>query len=108
MTHTEHTPGPWLLNEEYSPLCARDQDDRIIADCSGTGRPREEAKANALLVHAAPDLLAALEGLMNSISFKEYCAFSLRAEAAIAKARGDQPSPEPIPFPAPTDRKQAA
>lgn len=56
----KHTSGPWEIHPEYSPLCIRTEDDRIVADCSGTGRPKEEARANAVLIKAAPLMLKAL------------------------------------------------
>lgn len=82
-----HTPGPWSINDQ-------NPDDEEIEAPSGPvaialGR---EAEANARLIAAAPDLLAALEEcLLNSDIHGKYGppARSLeKARAAIAKAKG--------------------
>jgi len=63
---TEHTPGPWRLGEANHCIIISTADDTtlrptaIVADCEYL-RPSEEAKANARLIAAAPDLLAALQ-----------------------------------------------
>jgi hypothetical protein len=41
-------------------------DSRQIADCGGTDFTREQQQAHAQLFAAAPDLLAALEGMLNA------------------------------------------
>ena len=63
-----HTPGPWHYAEpnksHQRPMVWRDSDGYLIADCSGaTVVGYDEAKANARLIAAAPDLLAACRAL---------------------------------------------
>ena len=107
----KHTPGPWKLNvDEDTGMndsgCILDSVGHVIVtDIYGTfknGRTTGEAEANARLIAAAPDLLAALEFNWNVMR-------QLRAEAkrlglhkpslqeaedkaadAIAKARGGE------------------
>ena len=73
---TEHTQGPWSLHkypghvEALNGLNCCDHD-AIIADTLGHGCNTPdllaEQQANARLIAAAPDLLAALENLTNSL-----------------------------------------
>lgn len=85
---TKHTPGPWvesgefILGADHTTICqARDED---------------AWEANAQLIAAAPELLAALEGLMEHFigdrsSRNVVGAAGLAcdvARAAIAKAKG--------------------
>ena len=64
MKDTQHTPGPWHLSE-----CAHQTTDTgicsgsglHITDVNGYGMRDDQNQANARLIAAAPDLLAALE-----------------------------------------------
>lgn len=63
---TLHTPGPWTLDSNFGSIktgwTAKGPDGKSICACaSSVGRPGEEKAANANLIAAAPDLLAALE-----------------------------------------------
>ena len=85
----KHTPGPWKQNEDTGM-----NDSGVILDHIGTvivtdiyGRTDEEAEANANLIAAAPDLLAALEAAVKHISLIGTEVGNM-LEAAIAKARG--------------------
>jgi hypothetical protein len=90
MTATKHTPGPWVAIDHE---IFADNQSRNIADVwiSFANIEDEEAKANARLIAAAPDLLEALE------AFAEYAEKGTwgsldpvtQARAAIAKAKGD-------------------
>jgi hypothetical protein len=58
-----HTPGPWFLDEVHSASQSRAQyevrnEKRAVANCFEL---TEENRANARLIAAAPDLLAALK-----------------------------------------------
>jgi hypothetical protein len=96
------TPGPWLLTIQpatplnISTVAAIEQADGehyrgMIARCQSAehicGITAEEMTANARLIAAAPDLLAALEGLAQSPMFAAIEGHAA-ARAAIAKARG--------------------
>ena len=102
MTETRHTPGPWGLTREgfgfsvrssghagngYSSehICSMDhyRDDRV-----------DEQRGNANLIAAAPDMLAALQGIVDCVARTEtmgeicQCDDFSAARAAIAKAKG--------------------
>lgn len=65
-TKTTHTPGPWTVHGDNKTLIGCDDRKMMLAEvlwehvCTEWGRPIEEAQANARLIAAAPDLLAAL------------------------------------------------
>lgn len=99
MSEFKGTPGPWVV-EEYGA-----SNNHVVGfgpvvfaskAASGKYRPsREEMKANALAAAAAPDLLEALIGIIDSIGPDGYipsCGLpkTQAARAAIAKALGDQ------------------
>lgn len=103
----KHTPGPWwspdgrTVKQDYRPLTE-------IGGCIITGvlggstsgplfiESDEEVSANARLIAAAPELLDALESILDAIrkpptSTGGYHEFDIhKAEIAIAKARGEQ------------------
>ena len=60
MDNSQHTPGPWVQVglEIYDDISAHDTS--LIARCNA----RTGWDANARLIAAAPDLLAALQGVM--------------------------------------------
>lgn len=95
MTHT-HTPGPWEVGRGYASTHAtpiRWEGENLAWVC-GTDSPHEfsleQTLANARLIATAPDLLAALEGLLSD----NYLADPINADrmaearAAVAKATG--------------------
>jgi hypothetical protein len=80
MSNTKHTPGPWQLTSVpfelrnmdsvaaiYGPL-TKDGGACFICDISRSPGDKE-AEANAKLIAASPELLEALEMLVNSIGF---------------------------------------
>lgn len=95
---TDFTPGPWKVvdgllvvaddAEGVEPLIAK-VDDGDVAD--------EQALADARLIAAAPDLLAALAGMVDNIRFagatnryehESMAQAVIAARAAMAKAQG--------------------
>jgi hypothetical protein len=126
MTVTAFTPGPWKVGDcDGTIIWARRFRSTDIIECPDTpdegvsvgnayglsDRAREqfgleegwavrdEQKANALLMAAAPDLYSALEELANcversldgaGIDSQRYEAARVAAVAALAKARGEQ------------------
>lgn len=101
----EHTPGPWVVGGPYpgtsvcvvvdggcggeypeppvwEPICILDQ--------RTEGEPNQQAQANARLIAAAPELLAALKGLETAMVQlgKEHHREVAVARAAILKAEG--------------------
>lgn len=98
----KHTPGPWKFRDaseafKTNPFSVyiqgRGVHSAAIANIPRKQTiPEEEARANALLIAAAPDLLAALQGLLKGIfdGPDEANAAMLVAQArdAITKATG--------------------
>lgn len=98
-----YTPGPWVASEWFD----RDHEGECQAQgwhfgtpdgfrlplCSNTAADLSEAEANARLIAAAPDLLAALERLLASGDVRDAgeAGALKQARAAIAKATGGQP-----------------
>ena len=62
-TKTSHTSGPWKL-ENSGELVIGNQ---VMGFVGPDTASREELKANAALIAAAPDLLAALEKAVNIV-----------------------------------------
>ena len=99
MTHAEkaqHTPGPWTTDgDAYSGnLDIVASTGRIaMLDCEFSEETEDVLTANACLIAAAPDLLAALIELSDYV-FDEYtashllCERAAEARAVIAKATG--------------------
>ena len=97
----KHTPGPWTVN----PYCNDGAEVRslaIVARCGAAlthsasdsqSIDAAEARANARLIAAAPDLLAALERLFRWGSWpsEEHKQDMESARAAIAKATKEKP-----------------
>ena len=101
----EHTPGPWTFLEQEDTesvgnaggpltICGPANDDLAnvySSDDSTVSIPREQAIANAHLISAAPEMLAALESMVDR--WEPDCGGTDRrmwedACAAIAKVRG--------------------
>jgi len=59
--NTKHTPGPWKYDETWALIHAEHGSE--IAAVHAARGTRGEAQANAHLIAAAPDLLAALEAI---------------------------------------------
>ena len=103
MTDMTHTPGPWLIAD--TTVYSLQSDGHVLVNRfsahvqTGVGRdaqrtPLAELEANARLMAAAPDLLAALQGLMQFVPAAILTAGPGRlsawmdARAAIARATG--------------------
>ncbi len=95
MTETKHTPGPWVVKGSNVFSQHGWQDTPIAQPCINPGIAASEA--NARLIAAAPELLAAAEKVVNNCHFllnpffgdEEEAQEGIKAlHAAIAKARG--------------------
>ena len=80
---TQHTPGPWTVDNQY----IHGPDGIRFLAVAGDGA----GQANAWLIASAPDLLAALDGLFATDSIRQTtssasAAAVVAARAAIAKA----------------------
>lgn len=110
MENAKHTSGPWIVSSDRTAVLALtpvDMDNQQpcpkVVDCASgyDAMEYDEAKANARLIAAAPDLLAALERILyahdnhgNGAAMGEavLCQhYASMARAAIAKSTGSQP-----------------
>jgi hypothetical protein len=93
---SKHTPGPWAAGAFHVHSA-----ESVICDCvlsQNANLPTEEKIANIRLIAAAPDLLEALDGILNDVKgvrgLTSPCAPSQdqirNAIAALAKARGEE------------------
>ena len=102
-TSPAHTPGPWTIHESaFSSALVKElhigTPTRTAAcvydDCAAGILVRSEVEANARLIAAAPDLLAALECILKRYEsagvqcYPEARREVIAARAAIAKATG--------------------
>ena len=99
MTTTNHTPGPWTCEDlfgdaHHASVCSDNWMGLASVVVRFDGKREDDATglANARLIAAAPDLLAALEDLdfcigngCGDTAWDEACA---RMQVAIAKAKG--------------------
>ena len=110
MSERVHAPGPWLQRGLVAPG-EKSRERAVVVDFEGIPvahalgpagpypRPPGEVNANARLIAAAPDMLAALtemvemgEGCVTGSNCRdpECCRYG-RARAALAKAEGKTP-----------------
>lgn len=69
MSDTKHTPGPWKADEYFHVSAnGRDVADIRIFACNGYALDTIERTANARLIAAAPDMLAALKDELESLT----------------------------------------
>ena len=96
---TKHTPGPWTTYNPstaqlyYSLRITSETDGHDVAALIPNGKNAERWEANARLIAAAPDLLAALDEMLGDAETMNAPyrndAICERARAAIAKATGE-------------------
>ena len=91
---TKHTPGPWFTSDLFSTMVqipARDSGfvDGEIQVFGHGGSSYEEAKANARLIAAAPELLEALKAVQ-ALALPGATHIHQIVADAIAKAEGQR------------------
>jgi hypothetical protein len=90
-----HTPGPWSIHN-YGATLAIQKDDLRIGFITSRGHGHPSLVDNAHLIAAAPEMLAALKGVVAALDHQQQTQFlptdtGVRvkaARAAIAKAEG--------------------
>lgn len=99
---TKHTPGPWFITGSMTRYVEAKIDGGLIQEVAAIGPTNadggygEQQQANAQLIVAAPDLLAALEELADLVddivwgNYKPDSFTTQPARAAIAKATGGE------------------
>ena len=100
------TPGPWRIQELPSREVLLKRRHWAVgqanAPARGVALAFGETEANARLIAAAPELYAALKDVLRiaraaSIGVTGNAARIAKAEAALAKARGENPAASPAP-----------
>jgi predicted metal-dependent phosphoesterase TrpH len=95
MTNTTHTPAPWGISKRRNSGGNYSIKAQVVIDIAAVYHPewgydapaREEtALANALLIAAAPDMLAALQALMQEAGIDENDLASLAQSEAFKMA----------------------
>ena len=92
---SKHTPGPWRVVDSWTDHMVEGQNGEEIIWQDGPHNTPTINKANARLIAAAPELLEALEHMLQSFlitqSLDDYPieAPCNKARAAIAKAKGE-------------------
>jgi len=93
----KHTPGPWHVQAITDGRNIRDSSNRGVARAgeyygrsSDLNIKKDEAEANKHLIAAAPELLEALERIVNDSMHKVHPIASQMALAAINKAIGEK------------------
>lgn len=93
----EATPGPWtVIDNSWEVSTVYGPDGEAVAECPINSIVTEETQfeheavkeANARLISAAPDMLAALENLVNCFEKHRPKAYWDAARTAITKATG--------------------
>ena len=94
MSNLNHTPGPWVASEGHpTDVWHVDSDARqfsivVSRHEADYNMPVEEVQANARLIAAAPELLAALQRLSVLADSAGHPFMKTVAQEAIAKATG--------------------
>ena len=96
---SKHTPGPWQIKRHFDPgyKFISAQKHTALAQvvwCMEDEDRSPECEANAHLIAAAPDLLGALNSLLEylheyDLDYPEAAPVFDKARAAIAKAKGE-------------------
>lgn len=94
---TKHTPGPWFQGTGDYQYCVYDKKVWINPDGSRGGDTPNivvvvspaDALADARLIAAAPEMLEALQGLLNALPSATTHPAIKAARAVIAKATGE-------------------
>lgn len=95
MTISKHTPGPWMACNAgtlWDYFVWSDAADKSVCNIDYSEQSAAEVEANARLIAAAPELLAALQALAEVALYRDGdCTAQLTtARAAIAKATGQE------------------
>ncbi len=97
---SKHSPGPWMaeIDDVMQAASVRDTSNRGV--CPVAGMTFDERKANAALIAAAPEMLAALRRLFKACGHMpieatpesaEMMMAGLDAVRAVIKATGEEP-----------------
>jgi hypothetical protein len=95
MNTPNHTPGPWKFDPVWSLIIGPEGGEQQIAAIHGSQLvPKRQAQANAALIAAATDLLAACQAVLRGLELSPLPGTETDMEllrAAIALAEKGQP-----------------
>lgn len=92
---SKHTPGPWIAEpdgEDDWKVRSEDYGTIVHRNCYPEPKVDTTVEADAKLIAAAPELLAACEyvaGFKYAMTREQMITLAKRCEAAIAKAKGE-------------------
>jgi hypothetical protein len=81
----KHTKGPWYVANDVDVRGGPQEGQEYVSTARARGRTLDEARANARLIAAAPDLLTACE---EALAGADSDGLKKRLAAAIAKIHG--------------------
>lgn len=85
----QYTDGPWKIHHKYPNVVVNQPEDAPFDGISvASTHDHDASEANARLISAAPDLLDAVQELMNLVGRTLPDDVAVRARAALAKAWG--------------------
>ena len=85
---TDHTPGPWKCDLVSLKIWANDGNTEISRTSSDVSISEEEA--NARVISSAPDMLDALQAIVDAFGDQDSLLID-QCKAALAKAKGVMP-----------------
>lgn len=90
-----HTPGPWIVKSEVNGFLPIGIGNTVIADLNlgnaDPAYPEHEARANARIIAAAPEMLSALErAIYVCTGAGNVGEFLMEVKIILAKARGPE------------------
>jgi hypothetical protein len=84
---SKHTPAPWYIHDDHEDIVTDSCGLRIACII---GDEKAQRAIDARLISAAPDLLEAIQGLLNALPSATTHPAIKAARAAIAKATGEK------------------
>jgi hypothetical protein len=95
---SKHLPAPWFVSESragvlsgYVGITTNKHDDfaQVVVQMDDDDEPLPYGHANARLIAAAPELLEALQSLLDDVGRANSMLGAVKARAAISKATGE-------------------
>lgn len=97
MSEAKHTPGPWIWADHYQGLYGAGKNNEVLDYISYEGmwvsEWSETGRANASLISAAPDMLAALEAVelaRHTDAEEDWLRATRLTDEALAKAKASK------------------
>lgn len=90
MNTTNHTPGPWWLDDDGFIAAGFGDEYKTIADprCMPSQGNESEIDGNSALIAAAPDMFDALQAMVDAFGDQDSLLMD-QCKAALSKAKGE-------------------